>query len=82
MDILDKIIKAFPEEQFIKADGFDEAIIGIEYSKMSLVYSVGKAIQILCRDMSEEDAWEHFGFNVVGSYVGEKNPFWVYDIFK
>ena len=80
--MIEKILKAFPEEQFLKADGFDEAIVGVEYSNMRLVYSVDKAIKILCRDMNEEDAWEHFGFNVACSYVGEKTPIWLYDIFK
>ena len=29
--------------------------------------------------MDEEDALEHYYFNVVGSYVGEKTPIWCED---
>lgn len=77
--MLDKILEWFPEEEILKADGFDEAIIGIETNEMRLIYSVSKCIQILCRDMSEEDAIEFFDFNVRGSYVGDKTPIWCTD---
>ena len=77
--MLDKILEWFPEEDILKADGFDEAIIGIETNEMRLIYSVSKCIQILCRDMDEEDAVEFFDFNVRGSYVGDKTPIWCVD---
>ena len=67
--MLDKIVEWFPEDEILKADGFDEAIIGIDEFSMRLIYSVSKCIEILCRDMSEEDAVEYFDFNVKGSYV-------------
>jgi hypothetical protein len=70
--MLDKIIEWFPEEDILKADGFDEAIIGIDTNEMRLIYSVSKCIQILCRDMNEEEAVEFFDFNIRGSYVGDK----------
>ena len=77
--MLDKILEWFPEEQILKADGFDEAILGIDEGSMRLIYSKSKCIEILCRDMSEEDAMEHFDFNVAGSYVGEQTPIWCLD---
>lgn len=77
--MIDKIIEWFPEEEILKADGFDEAIIGIDSNEMRLIYSVSKCVQILCRDMSEEDAIEFFDFNVRGSYVGDKTPIWCVD---
>ena len=77
--MLDKILEWFPEDQILKADGFDEAILGIEEGSMRLIYSKSKCIEILCRDMSEEDAMEHFDFNVAGSYVGEQTPIWCLD---
>ena len=77
--MVDKILEWFPEEDILKADGFDEAIIGIETNEMRLIYSVSKCIQILCRDMDEEDAVEFFDFNVRGSYVGDKTPIWCVD---
>lgn len=77
--MLDKIVEWFPEDEILKADGFDEAIIGIDEFSMRLIYSVSKCIEILCRDMTEEDAVEYFDFNVKGSYVGEKTPIWCLD---
>ena len=77
--MLDKIIEWYPEEDILKADGFDEAIIGIETNEMRLIYSVSKCIEILCRDMDEEEAVEFFDFNVRGSYVGDKTPIWCVD---
>ena len=79
--MIQKIIKAFEEEEFLKADGFDEAVIGVDYDKLRLVYSVKKVMSILKQTMTEEDAWEHFAFNIAGSYVGEKTPVWCYDLF-
>jgi hypothetical protein len=80
--MLGKIINAFEDEQFLIADGLDEAIIGVDYDKFVIIYSVKKVIEVLCRDMIEEDAWEHFSFNIQGAYVGEKTPIWCYDLFK
>jgi hypothetical protein len=63
------------------ADGFDEAIIGIDESTMRLIYSVSRWIEILMRDMTEDDAIEYFEYNVSGSYVGVMTPIWCYDRF-
>jgi hypothetical protein len=77
--MIDKIIEQYEDETFLKADGFDEAIIGVDETTMRLIYSVKRCIEILMRDMSEEDAMEHFSFNVSGGYVGEKTPIWCWD---
>lgn len=79
--MIDEILENYPDESFLKADGFDEAIMGVEESSMRLIYSVSKCIEILMRDMSDEDALEHFYYNVSGSYVGEKTPIWCADVF-
>lgn len=78
--MIDSIIERYPDESFLKADGFDEAIIGVDNKSMRLVYSVSKCIEILCRDMNEEDAIEYFEYNVSGAYMGEKTPIWCDDI--
>jgi hypothetical protein len=68
----------------LKADGFDEAIIGmssdIATSGERLIYDANKCIDILIRDhdMSEAEAIEYFEFNVSGAYVGENTPIWLY----
>lgn len=67
----------------LRADGFDEAIIGVatDFTEPRLVYSVSKCLEILKRDMSEEDAMEHFTYNVSGAYVGEQTPVWCWDLY-
>jgi len=79
--MLDIIIEKYQDEMFLKADGFDDAIIGVDETSMRLIYSVSKCIEILMEDMSQEDALDHFGYNVSGSYVGEKTPIWCFDNF-
>ena len=79
--MLDYILETYDDESFLKADGFDEAIIGVDENSMRLIYSVSKCIEILSQDMSEEDALEHFYYNVSGSYVGDKTPIWCIDNF-
>lgn len=76
------LIEIYPEETFLKADGFDEAIIGVDEASMRLVYSVSKCIAILRNDMTIEEAIEYFEFNVRGAYVGEKTPIWYEDDFE
>mgnify|MGYP003132833945 CR=1 FL=1 len=79
-NLLQDIIDNFDDETFLKADGFDDAVIGVEESSMKLIYSVHKCIQILMESMNEEDAQEYFSFNVLGAYVGDKTPIWCWDI--
>ena len=67
------------EETSIFYDGFDDAIIGVELNTFRIIYSTTKCIEILCKDMSEDDAREYFDFNVVGGYVGEKTPIFCND---
>ena len=83
MDILESIVEAYNDELILKADGFDKAVIGIDSKSMRLIYSVKLCIQILMEDeeMSEEDAMEHFSYNVEGGYVGEQTPIWCQDNF-
>lgn len=65
------------KNDYLKADGFDEAIIGYDFLVDRLIYSVPKCIRILMDEgMTEEDAMEHFSYNVAGSYVGEQTPIW------
>jgi hypothetical protein len=79
--MINKIIENYDDENFLKADGFDDAIIGVDEATMRLIYSVSKCINILMQDMNEEDALEHFNYNVSGRYVGEKTPIWCFDMF-
>lgn len=77
--MIENIIENYPEETFLKADGFDEAILGVEENEMRLIYSVSKCIQILQTHMSYEEALEYFNYNIGGAYVGDRTPIWCYD---
>jgi hypothetical protein len=76
---LEEIIEMFPEEEFLTADGFDSAIVGVEPNTMRLVYSRDKMIGILIEDeeMEEIDAIEYLEFNTWNAYVGEKTPIFI-----
>lgn len=75
----DIINEHYSDEEILIADGFDDAIIGIVYDKLSghnlVAYSVTKCIKILMKqEMSYDVAREYFDFNVSDAYVGSKTP--------
>jgi hypothetical protein len=78
--MLAEILEKYPDEEFLSADGFNNAILGVEEKSMRLIYSIAKCIKILMEDMSEEEAFEYFDYNVSGAYMGEKTPIWCDDI--
>jgi len=46
-----------------------------------VAYDVTKIIDALIEDgMEPEDAEEHFSFNVMGSYIGEMTPMFIYGL--
>lgn len=77
--MLKQIIENYPDVEFLKADGFDSAIIGTDGDV--LIYSVGKCLEVLEKTLSPFEAIEYFVFNVDGAYYGEKTPIWCYDKF-
>jgi len=80
MNKIQQILEKHPDDDLIRADGFDDAIIGICTNSQRLVYSVQKSIEILKLEMSHEEAVEHFYFNVAGADVGEQTPIWVEEL--
>lgn len=79
--ILESIIEKYGDEELLIADGFDDAILGVEDTTLRVIYSIRKCIEILMADGIEEyeEAVEYFYFNTVGAYVGEKTPIWCDD---
>jgi hypothetical protein len=75
----DEILDLYPDEEFLKADGFDDAIIGVEPDTMVLVYDRNKMIDILVKtqDMTFEDSVEYLEYNTWSAYVGEKTPIYI-----
>ena len=80
MDKRQNIIEYYPDETFMFADGFDDAIIGICERTNCVIYSIKKVLEILVEEgMEYEDALDHFGFNIAGSYMGEMTPIFCND---
>lgn len=67
----------------IIADGMDYALLGatVKDGKNVAVYSVERCVETLINDhgMEAEEAWEYFDFNILGAYVGEQTPIFVYE---
>ena len=73
---LSKILDDY--ENVLIADGFDDAVIGIEPMTMRVVYDIDKVIEILMdQGMDHDEAVEYYDFNIVGAYVGEQTPLFV-----
>lgn len=81
--MLEEIVEYYQDEDILKADGFDDAVIGIDTQTIRLIYSVTRCVEILVLGgMDVDEAIEYFDFNVKGSYVGEKTPIWCDDMYK
>jgi hypothetical protein len=78
---LQEILDEIYDVDFLKADGFDDAVVGYEPNSMRLVYDRDKMIEILVNDpitpMTEEEAIEFLEFNTWYAYVGEKTPLYI-----
>jgi hypothetical protein len=68
------MIEEYPD--LLKMDGFDEAIVGVvqRIGLQAICYDTHKVIEILMKDMTEEEAWDYYSFNMLGAYVGESTP--------
>ena len=78
--IREELSEAYGDLLFMTEAEFDEAIIGVaERIGMEAVvaYDTDKIIEILSRDMTEEEAVEYFDFNIIGAYVGERTPIYI-----
>lgn len=76
-EINDYVEEYYPDEEILLLDGLDDAFIGLTANDIRAVYSVQKIIEILSKDMSEEDALEYFSYNIECAYVGEKTPLYI-----
>jgi hypothetical protein len=83
---LDDIAEQWADVDILKADGFDDCVLGYDYNwdgVIRLIYSVDKIIKKLVKKdkMDIDMAIEYFEFNMRGAYVGEKTPIWCQDDF-
>jgi len=82
MITIEEIMLQFPDEEFLVADGLGDAIMGIDVSKMVLVYSVERILEIFIErdEMTPDGALEFFELKVAGAYMGDKTPIWFEDL--
>ena len=72
---LEQILELYPDDTFMVADGFDDAIIGVDENNLKIVYDIDEVINILIRDgMDVDEAIEYYEYNIAGAYVGENTP--------
>jgi hypothetical protein len=76
----EKILAFVPDEELLFADGFDDAIIGLDTNNLRVVYSKQKMIEILEPEMGLDDAIEYLEFNTWCAYVGDKTPIYMDEI--
>jgi len=69
-------------DQALFADGFDEAMIGMEAVRGRAIYDYMICAKILMdRDnMTEEEAHEYMEFNVVTAFVGPMTPLFIHPL--
>ena len=67
-------------EDLLFANGFDDAIVGVESSNHRVVYNVEKMVEILVNKegMDSCEAREFLEFNKLFAWVGEKTPIYLY----
>ena len=71
-------IMEYVSEVALKADGFDDAIIGVSTTGL-VVYDYNKCLNIIMKDHQCDytDAIEYMEYNVVGCYLGEGTPIFI-----
>ena len=71
-------IMEYVSEVALKADGFDDAIIGVSTTGL-VVYDYNKCLNIIMKDYQCDytDAIEYMEYNVVGCYLGEGTPIFI-----
>ena len=61
----------------LKADGFDDCIVGVD-TKSRIIYNADKIVDRLTEDMEREEALEFFYYNIEGAHVGEYTPIYMF----
>jgi len=67
----------FKHFEFVKADGFDEAIIGIDCENFRYIYSYNKALEILEEHIERAEAIDFLEFEIQQAYFGNSTPIFI-----
>ena len=71
-------------DKLIVLHGFSDALVGISEKfgeEPRLVYSKSRIVEILMEEdeMTEDEAVEHFYYNIIGTYMGKGTPTFISD---
>jgi hypothetical protein len=82
MKKIDQLHEMYPELELLQADGFDDAIIGLEPLSGKVIYDIDMMVQVLVtqEELTHEDAIEYLDYNVLNAYVGENTPIYIQTI--
>lgn len=76
--LFDRILDAYPDQWFLRANGFDEAIVGVDETGMRLVYSANICIDILMEQGLEEmQAVAYFEQYMLNAETGPDAPVFI-----
>lgn len=78
-EFFDKYADVVEDEDVMFADGFEEAIIGVDIVDKRVIYDANKMILTLVErdEMTTLEAIEYLEYNVYNAYVGEKTPIYL-----
>lgn len=76
--LFDRILDAYPDQWFLRANGFDEAIVGVDETGMRLVYSANICIEILMyQGLEQEQALYYFEQYMLNAETGPDAPIFI-----
>lgn len=67
----------FPDEDILLADGFDDELLGVaqRYDQTIAVYDQEAVVaKLQSQGMTYDEAIDYYGYNIVGSWMGEGTP--------
>ena len=68
----------------LQMDGYEDCVVGISvgFKGSCLIYDMRKIINKMKKDdgMTENEAWEYFDYNVLGSWMGDFTPVFLAEI--
>lgn len=78
-EFFEKYADVTQDEEILFADGFDEAIIGLDIVDKRVIYDTNKMIATLIErdEMDTLEAIEYLEYNVYNAYVGDKTPIYL-----
>lgn len=86
--MLETIINNYPDNEILKMDGFDDAVIGYHEQSNRVIYSVKKIVELIYlqesvddNNFTQEDALDYFAYDIQSTWVDEFTPILCYDIF-